>query len=375
MKGLKRIISIVGSANIVESLSSSNLSWADLNSLLLKVFEEKTRGITPSVLMSNYKENRFSAVSGIDPRRLLRIDGLLYEVLPNYFLPVELSPVSPIGINSTLTNLDSKIVLSTIRNVEVIGDSSIALSMECANRRRLTRKTKESGAVNLATSHRVLRLQNFTKDSGYSAHFRAFALASAGRDTAGYNTFELNSLSTHISTWLNFLDRSSEIGFFAKNISVAISDLRIVEKIISKNLISRDEVILKMKDKEFNLFKTCSIDLPNQTDSMQDIPVRQMFVETHIRELQFTEKQMIDSLRVKYPLVNFYFDLSRSAGIGYYSGLCYKLTAENKSGRRYSLAGGGACDWTKKLLSSEKEHIVSSGFGTEMLYNLFTDIS
>ena len=53
------------------------------------------------------------------------IDKILYGILPDYFSPVELSPVSTIGANAVLTSLNAKIVLSTIRNVEVVGDPTL----------------------------------------------------------------------------------------------------------------------------------------------------------------------------------------------------------------------------------------------------------
>ncbi|MEK7669461.1 MAG: hypothetical protein AAB350_02625 [Patescibacteria group bacterium] len=372
MKGVDRILAAIGIENIVEALSSKNLNWANFHTLLLQIFEKRIEDIGPADVMQNYKENRFSTVAESDQRKMIGIDGLLYEVVPDYFSAIELSPVNPVGANSALTTLNPKVVLPTIRNVEVIGDSSMALAVECAHRRRLIRTTKESSEVHLATSHRALRIQNFPKNSGLTSHFRAFALASAARDVAGLNKFELDSLSAHIEIWINFLMRSPDIGYEAKDLSVAISDIRIVQKLISDGRISREEVIRRAKDKTLRLFDVCSIDLPDQIDNARDISVAHPELETYIRELQFTEKQMIEPLRNKYPSVHFYFDLTRCSGIGYYSGLCYKLTAHNATGDRYQLAGGGACDWTRKLLNSKREHLITSGFGTEMFSKLFS---
>lgn len=373
MKGLGRILSAIGIKNIVEVLSSKNLNWADFHTLLLRIFEKKIGNVEPADVMKNYKENRFSAVANTDQREIIEIDRLFYKVLPNYFSAVELSPVNSIGANATLTTLDPKVVLPTIRNTEVVGDPSMALAIECAHRRRLIRTTKENLEVHLATSHRALRLQNFPRDSGLISHFRAFALASAARDVVGFNRFELTSLSAHIEAWFNFLMRSPEIGYRAKNLSVAISDIRIAERLILDGRVSREEVIRRAKDKTFKMFEVCSIDLPDQIDCARDVSIVHPELETYIRELQFTEKQMIEPLKVKYPFVHFYFDLARCSGIGYYSGVCYKLAAQNAVGNKYQLAGGGACDWTRKLLNSKKEHLITSGFGTEMFSKLFKE--
>jgi len=369
--GIDRILSIIGLDNIIEILSSEAITWADLHTLLLHIFERKIKDVSPADIMKNCKESRFSQAAETNPRELLEIDRILYGLLPSYFLPVELSPVNAIGVNSTLTSLDPKIVLPTIRNLEVVGDPSMALSIECAKRRESLRTTKENTETHLATSHRVLRVQAFPKNSGLMAHFRAFALASSARDVTGFNSFELSALSTHVEIWLRFLTFSSDFPYSVQNISVAISDIRMMEKLISYGRIDKNKVIKRTKDKAFDTFREYSIDLPGQIDYARDIPILYPELETYIRELQFTEKKIIDPLRSKYPNVRFYFDLSRCSGIGYYSGICYTVAAENLTGKKYSLAGGGACDWTKKLLQNRREHLIASGFGTEFFHRLF----
>lgn len=371
MKILDRILLAIGLENIVEKLSSKDLTWRDLHTLLLHIFENRIRDINPAEVMRNYKENRFSSASEADPKELLEIDRMLYSILPSHFSAIELSPVNPVGANSILTSLDPKIVLLTIRNLEVLGDPGMALSIECARRRESLRTTKKDTETHLAASHRVLRLQAFPKDSGLTAHFRAFALASAARDTAGFNRFELSSVSAHIETWLNFLIGWSNLGHGVQNISVAISDIRIMEKLISEGKIGRDEVIRRTKDKRFKPFEKYSVNLPGEVKRSQDIPIAYPELETHINELRFTEQQIIEPLRTKYPSVRFYFSLDRCSGLGYYSGICYRVSAENASGISYSLAGGGACDWTRKLLNNKREHLVTSGFGTEFFNKLF----
>ncbi|MEK7621732.1 MAG: hypothetical protein AAB415_00985 [Patescibacteria group bacterium] len=373
MKGVERILVTIGMGDIVGALSSENLNWADFHTLLLHILEKKIGHISSAEIMRNYTKNRFSIVGDIAPRDLVEIDRMFFGILPGYFSAVELSPVNPIGANATLTTLDPKVVLSTIRNVEVVGDPSMALAIECAYRRRSKSSSQENPEVHLATSHRVLRLQNFPKDSELTPHFRAFALTSSARDTTGFNKFELTSLLVHLEIWLNFLMQSASLGYGTRNISVALSHIGIVEELISEGRISREEVVRGGKGGTFNLLSACSIDLPNQIDHAGEIPDKYSGLETYIRELQFTERQIIDSLRSKYPHVHFYFDLARSSGLGYYSGLCYRLAAQNVAGGRYPLAGGGACDWTKKLLNNGKEHLIAGGFGTELFSRLFKE--
>ncbi len=371
MESLNRILSSIGIYNIVEILSSGKLNWADFHTLLLYIFEKRIKQIQPPDVMQNHKDNRFSQIANIDQRSLMEMDTLLYGLLPMEFESIELSPVNSIGANVALTTLDPKIVLSTIRNLEVVGDPGMTLALECARRRRSVCVSRKDSEIHLATSHRALRLQNFGKSSGLSSHFRAFALTSAARDTHGFNRFQLFSLATHIKIWINFL------GLFAgsiSNISVSISDIRIAMKLISSGRVGREEVVRRAKDKSFSILKSCSVDIPDYVGTTDDLDTAYPELETHIRELQFTEKEIIASLKNQYPHVCFYFDLARCTGIGYYSGLCYRISAQNKDGQQYSLAGGGACDWTRQLLGSKRERLISSGFGTEVFVTQFRQI-
>lgn len=372
---LDRVVQLVGTSDIVEILSKK-LSWSDLQTLMMYVYEKKVRE-TSSVteVCKNYERNRFSGVATVDPRNLLEVDRLIYSLLPKIFLPVELSPVTPVGVNTLLSTLDPKVVLNTIRNVEVTGDPSVALSLECAKRRKIDCRLKRGGTdVNLATSHRPLRLQMFDNDSELTPHFRSFALVSAGRDTEGFNGFELRAMSDQISIWIDLLLHVNSINYEAKEISVAISDIRVMQKLMTTGRVEREEVQRRSKDSSFSPFKQYCIDLPGTTETIQQIStITCPDLEENINEMKFTEEKLVKPLKAKYPSVRFCFHLERCSGVGYYSGLCYKVSARTLDGNRYSIAGGGACDWTRKLLQSKREHLVASGFGTEIFVRKFKD--
>ncbi|HZO88482.1 MAG TPA: hypothetical protein VFB38_09085 [Chthonomonadaceae bacterium] len=69
-------------------------------------------------------------------------------------------------------------------------------------------------------------------------------------------------------------------------------------------------------------------------------------------------------LREEFRAVEFGFDQERSAGRGYYDGVCFHIH-ETSSGRPIELVDGGAVDWTQKLLHSVKERLFISGIGSE----------
>lgn len=365
------MVKLVGTKEIVEILAG-RLSWADLQTLMMFAYEKRIRALSVAEVSRNHNGNRLSEVANVDPRDLLAVDQLLYRSLPEAFLPLELSPVNSIGANYLLAGVDPKIVLDTIRNVEVVGDSSLVLALECAKRRKRDCRSKQGGEnINLATSHRSLRLQMFAKDSGLTPHFRSFALASAGRDTDGFNNFELSSIFLHIDCWLDFLSRAGPVGYEVKEISVIISDVRIMEKLMAGGKIEREEVRRRTKDPSFAPFRQYGVDLPGIVETIEGVGVTYPDLETNINEMKFTEGKLVKPIKVKYPKVRFLFDLERCSGVGYYSGLCYKVSAKAFDGGTYSVAGGGACDWTRKLLQSKREHLIASGFGTESFVRKF----
>lgn len=371
---LDRVVELTGVSDIVVVLSKK-LSWSELQTLMMYVYEKKVcETSTVADVFKNYRRNRFSAIAAVDPRDLLAVDHFIYSLLPEVFSPVELSPVIPAGANALLTGLDPKVVLSTIRNVEVTGDPSLALSLECAKRRKNNCSSKIGGAdINLATSHRPIRLQMFDEDSELTSHFRSFALASAGRDTEGFNRFEIRAMFEQISTWIKLLSYANSIGYEVKEISVEVSDIRIMEKLIATGQIEKEEIQRRSKELSLSPFKQYGINLPGTTETVERISTTtHPDLETNINEMRFTEEKLMKPLKIKYPSVRFYFNLERYTGIGYYSGICYKISAVTFDGDRHSLAGGGACDWTRKLLQSKREHLVTSGFGTELFVRKFS---
>jgi len=108
----------------------------------------------------------------MDARILNSFDRVAFAVAEK-FDAVELSPVSPLGTNFVLGGIDTNNVVATVRNAEVLGDSTPALALECARRRRT-----DAGEVRLCSSHRMIRLQPFDFP-GFTPHFRLFTMDSA----------------------------------------------------------------------------------------------------------------------------------------------------------------------------------------------------
>ena len=176
----------------------STLPPSDLQTLLMAITRTRARHRTASDLMRRWREDRSVRPSTVDARAVARVEGRLWDALPDAFAGVELSPVSPLGTCSAVAAVDQHRVLSTTRGTEVVSDLTNALAIEAAWRRR------DSGerVVHLAAAHRVLRMQPFAPPA--SQHFRLFALVSTTRDTGGGRA-EAQLMVDHLRVWTRVL--------------------------------------------------------------------------------------------------------------------------------------------------------------------------
>jgi len=127
------------------------------------------------------------------------LEHRIWQLLPERFQALELSPLAPLGICSALAGVDQNRVVSTMRGPEVVSDATNVLALEAARRRRAHSGTP----VHLAASHRLIRAQQFSS-SGVSAHFRLFNLVSSTRDRGGGGA-QVELLLEHLNAWAAIL--------------------------------------------------------------------------------------------------------------------------------------------------------------------------
>ena len=177
----------------------AGLAPTDLQTMLMAVARARAGVVTSSRILDRWRHDRFVRPSAGDPRSLAPLEARLWQLLPDMFDGVELSPVTPLGTCSAVALVDQHRVVSTVRGTEVISDPTNALAVEAAVRRR---EQGVDGRVDLAACHRVLRAQQFA--TGYAAHFRLFALVSSARDRGSGRT-EAQLLIDHLSFWQRVL--------------------------------------------------------------------------------------------------------------------------------------------------------------------------
>jgi hypothetical protein len=176
-----------------------DLAPADLQTLLIDVARARAGQVTPADVLRRWQQDRFVRPAAADPRRVSAVEARLWQMLPAEFTGVELSPVAPLGTCTAVAPLSQNRIVTTVRGSEVVSDSTNALAVEAAVRRRGQPK---GGRTDLAACQRQLRAQDF--GPGAAAHFRLFALVSSARDSGSGQT-EASLITRHLAYWLDVL--------------------------------------------------------------------------------------------------------------------------------------------------------------------------
>jgi hypothetical protein len=348
-KIVSRIVEESGIPRLFSALAEE-ISPGDLQSLLLSVYKSRVQSIPESAVLARVATNSLVKPSSVDARLLNTFDRIAFAAA-NDFEAVDLSPVCPLGTNHALGGIDQNNVLTTIRNAEVLGDSTPALTLEAAHRRKSSAHRAASPPVRLCSSHRCVRLQPFDVP-GFTPHFRLFGLVSSGRDT-GSSSFELQHLAEHIRFYLRLFRALNAEGFSLTSPLVEISDLTITESLLASEGVSRDEVREVVRAHK-----------PGSSERF--LAERGITLPTDFADVRL-KQHVFDPFHDEYPEAQFQFKLDRLEGLGYYNGLCLRISPTASDGVRYPIADGGFTNWTARLLQDNKERLLTSGIGSEFV--------
>jgi hypothetical protein len=309
---MARIAREAGVPDLLEILAE-RLEPTDLQSLLLEAYARRAAAVSPARLLEQFETNRFVRPSAADARDITEIERLAWRLLPDGYMPIELAPLCPLGTNSAVATVSQHKIVSAIRNTEAVADSTNVLALECAVRRRQARQSSATRgqSVLLAASQRVTRAQAFG-GPGLSAHFRLVSLCAAGRDEGAYR-FESRQLVEQIAFCVRLIQEAATVGAGLRPIRVAITDF---------------------------------------TDGVLGGAL---------------EERVLGPLSAQLPHVRVHFDPERTAGRGYYDGVCFKVLAVGADGVELELGDGGVTAWTQRLLSDAKERLVIAGVGVDRL--------
>jgi hypothetical protein len=353
---INRILAQTGMPRLVTALADE-LGASDLQSLLLTVYQARARDVREAEVLARAGQHTLLAPSTVDARLLNRFDRIAFDCARD-FEAVDLSPVCPLGTNFVLGLIDQNNVLTTIRNAEVLGDSTPALALECARRRKPQSQRVAAQPVRLASSHRVIRLQPFDFP-GYSPHFRLFGLVSAGRDT-GSQEFEMQHLNEHVRVYLDLFRALNREGFQASTPLVEFADMRITEALLESAGVSREHVRAAVRahapGSGERFLHERGVSLPADVADTEAHP-----------SLALLKRRVVEPLEAGYPEAEIRINLARLEGLGYYTGFCLRISPMAPDGVRYPVADGGFTDWTARLLEDKKERLLISGIGSEFV--------
>ncbi|MBA3870811.1 MAG: hypothetical protein H0X30_16850 [Anaerolineae bacterium] len=312
-KIVERIEREVGIADLFEALTN-RIKPVDLASLLIEVYGERAAHRTAASVLNDYEQSRFVRLSSISPLRLMAWEQIAFQSLPEDFEAIALAPVSPLGTSSAVGAVDQNRVISAVRNVEVLSDSTNVMALECALRRRelMRQNPKSREPVHLASSERLIRAQHYGGANSV-AHFSLFGLCSAGRVEDNL-AFELKTLVL-------------QIGFYIRALRAFLGEpLKLRLAVTNLGSAERDNLI--------------------QTDIFAPI-------------------------QTAFGTIQCDLDPTRTGGRNYYVDLCFHLYAGRDESDMLELVDGGAVNWTQTLLSNNKERCVISGIGSERVCSAF----
>ena len=294
---------------------SEELGNSDLQSILIETFRIRSRKSSPSRVLREYRDNRFYRASEFSQAVYNRFDLLACSLLPENFHSLDLSPVTPMGTCTSMSNLSQNRMLSTIRNSEVLSDPTNTMALQAALLRKdyLDSDARSTQTINCCSSHRILRAQSFNEDK-FSAHFRVFSLVSAGRDTGNF-TFETEQLEKHIGFYLALID-------------------------------------------QLNIQNSAEVQVSDFTGTFSTSLIEDMFAR----------------LSGKFREARFILENNRTEARNYYAPLAFRIRFSGPGGGTWDIVDGGFTNWTQLLLNSRKERLLSSAIGSELLIRVFPQI-
>jgi hypothetical protein len=300
---LERILRKLGTNDIVELLSE-RISWSELNTLLLKVFKDKTKGSSSSDLLKRYGENRFVHPAAVDAILLKQLEIDVLKIATQHSATaVQLSPVAPVGCSSVVATVDQNKIISALRGTEVVSDATNVLALYISDMIKTKSKDNRENFIHLCTTHRHVRAQYFGDAPGMLPHFHLFCMVTSGVDKGSYS-FEMQSFWEHI----------------------------IVYRDILKSLFrSEIEIILNAHDGY------------KDTDGLLK------------RIISYGEERLVKVNITKTNKDN-----------QYYKGLQFTIKTTIQ-GKEHFIGDGGFVDWTQKLLNSKKERLLISAIGLDRL--------
>lgn len=295
-KIIGRILRELGDTDLLTKLLA--LPRADLNSLLLQLFETQTGGIAPHELLKAYARNRFTVPSGLKPSDYHLAEHRLLTLAEEASIQgVLLSPAAPIASCSAFGHVAQNNVVSALRGTEILSDPTNMLAVIIAEGLKRSEVDNET-PLHFCTTARVLRAQKFPEIPGFFSHFGLFCIVSSGKDKGSYSC-EKAMLAKHMAYYRQLLLHEPH---------------------------AKLSVTLRKRGgyKDAGGFGDC----------------------------------MRETVQAELPGIPLAFDFEGEQN-GYYKGINFKIHAE-KNGKPVEIGDGGFVDWIQRMTGNRKERCLIS---------------
>jgi hypothetical protein len=341
------------------------LAPRDLRSLLLYVLAERALARDPQSFLGDHARGGAVGWPAVSARALHALEGDALEAA-DAFEFIDLPPVVPHGATYALSGVHPNNVLAAMRGFEIAGDPTIAFALEAALRRR---DPFDRGTVlRFGAVQRVMRMQP-TNAPGYRPHFKLLALATIGRERGPFE-FSIDSLVEQLAAHFVVLERAEKRGYAFADLTLEVSDTDVVAALLRARGIdpadAREEIRAHELGGSSAFLARHGVDLPRGRVAalrgvVADLP-------RPLRErAESLDEHVLEVLGRRFPRVRVALDLGRLEGLGYYTGPCVRISATDPEGVRFPLGDGGVLRWTAKLLADDRERVVTTGIGLELI--------
>ena len=300
---IDRVLEQSGDPELIAKLLA--LSKSDLNSLLLRVFQEQTNETSPAGMLKAFQTNRFSVPSEIDPVKYHNYEAeLLLLAQQMEICTMLLSPSAPLGSCSAFGCVDQNNVVSGLRGVEILADPTNMLAIIIAE--KLKEKTIDNNSpLHYCATARVLRTQVFPQAKGFYSHFGIFCIVSSGKDKGSYICES----------------------------ALLVKQLHYYKKLLIDKYNARLSILLRKRS--------------GYSDGAGFFDAMTALVSSELPDIPIS------------------FDVDHEDN-NYYKGINFKLYME-KGDEKTEIGDGGFVDWMQKLTGSKKERCLISGIGIDRM--------
>ena len=300
---LERILTAAGDAALLEKLLA--MPKADLNTLLLKLFQMRAEALAPGDMLKAHQTNRFTRPSQLNPGAYHLLAHRLLELGEAIGIQSKLlSPAAPLGSCAAFGCVSQNNVVSALRGTEILSDPTNMLAVLFAE--QLARKEIDNREpLHYCTAARVLRAQKFPDIPGMYSHFGLFCMVSSGKDRGSY-ACETAMLVKHIAYY---------------------------QKLFLEQFQAQLSVVVRKRG--------------GYTDG------------------QGFWDRMVERIAAQLPGVPLDFDWS-GEGNHYYQGINFKLYI-TKEDEKVEVGDGGFVNWLQSMTGNPKERCLISGVGIDRL--------